>query len=109
MFQFSVGIRVFNEKFKSVFNIIGIWSKMRKKTRQKLSSSIKKYNGFLTVLGIVLSVLSLVLPFLIEDRTVIIQRVRVINLPTISEYQVSSNVGFKFTVSASITIARANG
>jgi len=82
---------------------------MRKKTRQKLSSSIKKHNGFLTVLGIVLSFLSLVLPFLIEDRIVIIQRVRVINLPTATEYQVSSNVGLKFTVSACITIARANG
>jgi hypothetical protein len=109
MFQFSVGMRMFNKKFKSVFNTSGIWSKMRKKTRQKLSRSIKKHESFLIVLSLVLSVVLGVAPFLIEDRLVIIQRVRVINLPTITGYQASSIAEVKVTASVFVTITRANG
>ena len=79
------------------------------KIKKKILRSYKKHKDTIAVIGFVISILSFVLPFLIEERIVLIQRIRVIELPIINEYTVTPQETTKITASAYAIVERTNG
>ena len=79
------------------------------KIKKKILRSYKKHKDTISVIGFVISILSLVLPFLIEERIVLIQRIRVIELPIINEYIVTPQETTKITASVYAIVERTNG
>mgnify|MGYP000020463887 CR=1 FL=1 len=79
------------------------------KIKKKILRSYKKHKDTIAVIGFVISILSLVLPFLIEERIVLIQRIRVVELPIINEYIATPQETTEITASAYVIVERANG
>ena len=79
------------------------------KIKKKILGSCKKHKDTIAVIGFVISILSLVLPFLIEERIVLIQRIQVIELPIVNEYTVTPQETTEITTSAYVIVERANG
>jgi len=79
------------------------------KIKKKILRSYKKHKDTIAVIGFVISILSFVLPFLIEERIVLIQRIRVIELPIINEYTVTPQETTKITASVYAIVERTNG
>ena len=76
------------------------------KIKKKIHRSYKKHKD---TIAVIISILSLILPFLIEERIVLIQRIRVIELPVINEYTVTPQEITEITASAYVIVERANG
>jgi hypothetical protein len=83
-------------------------SRKLQKVKKRIFRSIRKHNESLVIISVALSLLG-ILPFLIGDRLVIIQRVRVVELPTITEYQTHPQIMLNFEIGSTVTITRANG
>ena len=79
------------------------------KIKKKILRSYKKHKDTIAVIGFVISILSFVLPFLIEERIVLIQRIRVIELPIINEYTVTPQETTKITALVYAIVERTNG
>ena len=79
------------------------------KIKKKIFRSYKKHKDTIAVIGFVISILSFVLPFLIEERIVLIQRIRVIELPIINEYTVTPQETTKITALVYAIVERTNG
>jgi len=79
------------------------------KIKKKILRSYKKHKDTIAVIGFVISILSLVLPFLIEERIVLIQRIQVIELPIVNEYIATPQETTETTASAYVIVERANG
>ena len=79
------------------------------KIKKKILRSYKKHKDTIAIIGFVISILSFVLPFLIEERIVLIQRIRVIELPIINEYIVTPQETTKITASVYAIVERTNG
>lgn len=82
---------------------------MKKSFKKKLFRFVKENNETLVIVNLVLAVLLPILPLLVADRLVLYQRINVVNLtPQIDAYG-NFGVNTKFSVSAFVTITRANG
>jgi hypothetical protein len=84
---------------------------MARKTQRKLFRFMRKHDEAITILNLILTILLGILPFLIEERLEVFQRIRHIELPTLTEYEINPSVELRFGISSSvfITIERANG
>ena len=76
------------------------------KIKKKILRSYKKHKD---TIALIISILSLVLPFLIEERIVLIQRIQVIELPIVNEYIATPQETTEITASAYVIVERANG
>ena len=74
---------------------------MKKKIKKQIFKAIKKHNETLIILGLLLSIIQIVMPFFAE-RVIYIQPVREVWLPTLYDYH--TNVGAQIKVSASVTL-----
>jgi hypothetical protein len=82
------------------------------KIGKKFLRPYKKHKDTIAFIGFILSVLSIILallPFIVEERIVLIQKIRVIELPIINEYTVTSQETLKITASVYAIVERANG
>jgi len=86
---------------------------MKKTTLSKLKKQVvrfcKRHKNTIWLIGFILNILSLILPFIIEERIVLIQKVRVKELPIIYEYSATPEETAKITDFVYIIIERANG
>jgi len=73
---------------------------------------LKRYKKHKVSIDLILSVLFIILallPFIVEERIVLIQRIRVIELPPINEYQTTAQETLRITDSVYAIVERANG
>jgi hypothetical protein len=82
---------------------------MKKSFKKKLFQFVKKNNETLVIVNLVLAVLLPILPLLIADRLVLYQRINVVNLTPQTDAYGNFGVNTKLSVSAFVTITRANG
>jgi len=79
------------------------------KFRKKLLQGYRKHKDTIGFIGFILSLILSLLPFIVEERIVLIQRIRVIELPIINEYTVTPQETTKITASAYAIVERTNG
>ena len=82
------------------------------KFRKKLLQGYRKHKDTIGFIGFILSILSLILsllPFIVEERIVLIQKIRTIELPIINEYIVTPQETTKITASVYAIVERTNG
>jgi len=79
------------------------------KFRKKLLQGYRKHKDTIGLIGFILSLILSLLPFIVEERIVLIQKIRIIELPIINEYIVTPQETTKITVSVYAIVERTNG
>ena len=79
------------------------------KFRKKLLQGYRKHKDTIGFIGFILSLILSLLPFIVEERIVLIQKIRTIELPIINEYTVTPQETTKITASVYAIVERANG
>ena len=79
------------------------------KFRKKLLQGYRKHKDAIGFIGFILSLILSLLPFIVEERIVLIQKIRTIELPIINEYTVTPQETTKITASVYAIVERANG
>lgn len=83
-----------------------MWKKLNR-SKKKFYVKVKKHTETLVILGFIIGVLSLLMPFMVGDKYIMYQRVHVINLTPITEANGSFGVAMKFSITSTVTIQRA--
>ena len=79
------------------------------KFRKKLLQGYRKHKDTIGFIGFILSLILSLLPFIVEERIVLIQKIRTIELPIINEYTVTPQETTKITASVYAIVERTNG
>ena len=79
------------------------------KFRKKLLQGYRKHKDTIGFICFILSLILSLLPFIVEERIVLIQKIRTIELPIINEYIVTPQETTKITASVYAIVERTNG
>lgn len=82
-----------------------MWKKI-KRSKKKFYVKVKKHTETLVILGLMIGVLSLLMPFMVGDKYVLYRRIHVINLTPATEVYGSFSSALKFSVTGTITFQR---
>jgi hypothetical protein len=82
---------------------------MIKKIWRSALRKFKKHQTTIAVISFIISIISLLQPFIIGEQTTLIQRIRVIELPTITEAHASPQATLHISASATAIVEYPNG
>jgi hypothetical protein len=82
---------------------------MIKRIWKRTLKKFKKHQTTITVLSFIISIISILQPFIIGEQITLIQRIRVIELPTITEAHASPQQTIHISASISAIVEYPNG
>jgi hypothetical protein len=82
---------------------------MIKKIWRSALKKFKKHQTTIAFLSFIISIISLLQPFIIREQTTLIQRIRVIELPTITEAHASPQTTLHMSASVTAIVEYPNG